>query len=340
MSLAVRFSLAARFSLATHWPLGLTLAGLSFAASLPATAQDASAYPAKTIRIIVPFPAGGTADILPRMLGEKLSARLGQTVLIENRAGAAGNIGAEAVFKAEPDGYTLLSAPPPPFVINQSLYAKLGFDASQFVPVTVIANVPNVLLVHPKIAANTLQEFIAYARANPDKLNYASQGSGTTSHLTAEMFKSMAGVRITHVPYKGTAPALTDLLGGQVDMMFDNLGVSAQHVRSGKLKALAVSSSKRATSLPNVPTVIEAGLPGFISVAWFGVAAPPKTSPEIAAKLSAAIADALKHPDVVKRLQDLSAEPVGNTPVEMAAFMKEEVERWRRVIQSANVKVD
>ena len=305
-----------------------------------ATAQDASAYPAKPIRIIVPFPAGGTADILPRVLAEKLSARLGQAVLIENRAGAAGNIGAEAVFKAEPDGYTLLSAPPPPFVINQSLYAKLAFDASQFVPVTVIANVPNVLLVHPKVAANTLQEFIATLRANPDKLNYASQGSGTTSHLTAEMFKSMAGLRITHVPYKGTAPALTDLLGGQVEMMFDNLGVSAQHVRSGKLKALAVSSSKRAASLPAVPMVIEAGLPGFISVAWFGVAAPPKTPPEIAAKLSAAIAEALKHPDVVKRLQDLSAEPVGSTPAEMAAFMKEEIERWRRVIQSAGVKVD
>ena len=305
-----------------------------------ATAQDASAYPTKQIRIIVPFPAGGTADLLPRVLAEKLSARLGQAVLIENRAGAAGNIGAEAVFKAEPDGYTLLSAPPPPFVINQSLYAKLAFDASQFVPVTVIANVPNVLLVHPKVAANTLQEFITTLRANPDKLNYASQGSGTTSHLTAEMFKSMAGVRITHVPYKGTAPALTDLLGGQVDMMFDNLGVSAQHVRSGKLKALAVSSSKRAASLPAVPTMIEAGLPGFISVAWFGVAAPPKTPPEIAAKLSAAIAEALKHPDVVKRLQDLSAEPVGSTPAEMAAFMKEEIERWRRVIQSAGVKVD
>ena len=327
-------SIAHRFSFA----LTLVCAGLT--ANTAALAQDGSAYPAKPIRIIVPFPAGGTADILPRVLAEKISTRLGQTVLIENRAGAAGNIGAEAVFKADPDGYTLLSAPPPPFVINQSLYAKLGFDAAQFVPITVIANVPNVLLVHPKVAANTLSEFIVYAKANPDKLNYASQGSGTTSHLTAEMFKSMAGVRITHVPYKGTAPALTDLLGGQVDMMFDNLGVSAQHVRSGKLKALAVSSAKRASSLPNVPTVIEAGLPGFISVAWFGVAAPPKTSPEIAAKLSAAIAEALKHPDVVKRLQDLSAEPVGNTPAEMAAFMKEEVERWRRVIQSANVKVD
>lgn len=319
---------------------GFVWAGLATLMSPAAIAQDAAAYPAKQIRIIVPFPAGGTADILPRVLAEKLTARLGQAVVIENRAGAAGNIGAEAVFKADPDGYTLLSTPPPPLVMNQSLYAKLPFDAAQFVPVTVIANVPSVLLVHPRIAANTLQELIAVARANPDKLNYASQGSGTTSHLTAEMFKSAAGVRITHVPYKGTAPALTDLLGGQVDMMFDNLGVSAQHVRSGKLKALAMGSAKRAASLPTVPTVIEAGLPGFVSVAWFGIVAPPKTAPEIAAKLSAAVAEVLKHPDVQKRLQDLSAEPVGSTPAEMAAFMKEEVERWRRVIQSVGVKVD
>ena len=326
--------------IATRVSLVFVLAGLALLTNTAATAQDAAAYPAKQIRIIVPFPAGGTADILPRMLAEKLGARLGQAVVIENRAGAAGNIGAEAVFKADPDGYTLLSTPAPPLVVNQSLYAKLPFEAAQFVPVTVIANVPSVLLVHPKIAANTVQEFITFARANPDKLNYASQGSGTTSHLTAEMLKVAAGVRITHVPYKGTAPALTDLLGGQVDMMFDNLGVSAQHVRSGKLKALAVGGNKRAASLPTVPTVIEAGLPGFVSVAWFGVAAPPKTPPEIAAKLSAAIAEALKHPEVIKRLQDLSAEPVGNTPAEMAAFMKEEVERWRRVIQGAGVKVD
>ncbi len=327
-------------SIAVRFLLGFASAGLGCFASIAVVAQDVSGYPSKPIRIIVPFPAGGTADVLPRVLAEKLSARFGQPVLIENRAGASGNIGAEAVFKADPDGYTLLSAPPPPLVINPSLYPKLAFDPSQFVPITVIASVPNVLLVHPKVPSNTLQEFIAYAKANPDKLNYASQGSGTTSHLTAEMFKSMAGVRITHVPYKGTAPALTDLLGGQVDMMFDNLGVSAQHVRSGKLKALAVSSTVRINSLPHVPTVIEAGLPGFTSVAWYGVVAPPKTPPEIAAKLSVAIIETLKHPDVIKRLQDLSAEPVGSTPAEMSAFMRDEVERWRRVIQSANVKVD
>ena len=305
-----------------------------------AGAQDAGNWPAKAIRIVVPFPAGGTADILPRVLSEKLSTRFGQSVVVENRAGAAGNIGAELVYKAEPDGYTFLAAPPPPLVINPSLYAKLAHDPTQMVPVSVLAAVPNVLLVNPKIAANGMQEFITQAKANPDKFNYASQGSGTTSHLTAEMFKSLAGVRITHVPYKGTAPALTDLLAGQVDMMFDNLGVSLQHVKSGKLKALAVGSEKRVSALPAVPTVAETGLPGFVAVTWFGVVAPPKTPPAIAAKLSAAIAEALRLPDVQKRLADLSAEPVGGTPAEMGAFMKDEVERWRRVIKSADVKVD
>jgi len=286
----------------------------------------------------VPFPAGGTADLLPRIIGERLTAKFGQPVLVENRAGAGGTIGAEFVSKADPDGYTLLAAPPPPLVINPILYTKLGYDAAAFVPVTVIAAVPNVLLVHPKVPVATMAEFIAYAKANPDKLNYASQGTGTTSHLTAEMFKSMAGIRMTHVPYKGTAPALTDLLAGQVEVMFDNLGVSAQHVRSGRLKALAVGSTRRVASLPEVPTVAESGLPGFVAVAWFGVVAPPKTSPEIAAKLSAAIAEALKQPEVQKRLVDLSAEAVGDTPQAMAAFMKEDTERWRHVIKSANVK--
>ncbi len=306
-----------------------------------ALAQDpAAGYPAKPIRVIVPFPAGGSADALPRVLSDRLAAKWGQPVIVENRPGAAGNIGAELVFKAEPDGYTLLSAPPPPLVVNPSLYPKLGFDAAQFVPVTVIAQIPNVMLVHPKVAANSVREFVAFARANPDKLNYASQGSGSTSHLAAEMFKSMAGgLSITHIPYKGTAPALTDLLGGQVDLMFDNLGVSLPHVRAGKLKALAVGSESRFPGLPDVPAMSEV-LPGFVSVAWFGVVAPPKTPPAIAEKLQAAIAETLKLPDVRKRLGDLSAEPVGSTPAETAAFMKQETERYRGIIRSAGVKVD
>ncbi|HEY4372201.1 MAG TPA: tripartite tricarboxylate transporter substrate binding protein [Burkholderiales bacterium] len=318
----------------------ILFAALALLCAPLAQAQDAASYPNKPIRIIVPFPAGGTADILPRALGERLQAKFNQPVVVENRAGAAGSIGAQVTFAAEPDGYTLLATPPSPLAINPSLYRKLPYDASAFVPVTIMAQVPNVLLVHPKVPVSTMQEFIAYAKAHPNQLNYASQGSGTTSHLTTEMFKSMAGIQLTHVPYKGTAPALTDLLAGQVEVMFDNLGVSAQHVKSGRLKALAVGSEKRSSTLPNVPTVAEAGLPGFVAVTWFGVVAPPKTPPEIAAKLSAAFADALKAPEVQHRLSELSAEPVGNTPAEMSKFVKDETVRWRRVIETAHVKVE
>ena len=306
-------------------------------ASSIALAQE---WPARAVRIIVPFPAGGSADLLPRIVAEKLAERWGQPVIVDNRPGAAGNIGADAVFKAEPDGYTLLSAPPPPLVINRLLYPKLSYDPTQFVPMSVIAAIPNVLLVHPKLGVDSVAELIALARSNPGKLNYASQGSGTTSHLTAELFKSMAGgLQITHVPYKGTAPALADLLGGQVDMMCDNLGVSLPHVRSGKLKALAVASTRRVASLPNVPSLSET-LPGFESQAWFGIVGPPKTPAAIADKVALGVAEALRRPDVLKRLNELSAEPMGLGPVETAAFMRQETERWGAVIRSAGVKLE
>src|SRR5260221_1764594 len=260
------------------------LAGLLLAAS--AWAQDpAPGYPGRPIRVIVPFPAGGAADALPRIVGERLAARWGQPVVVENRAGASGSIGAEAVARADPDGYTLLATPPAPLVINPSLYAKLPYDPTQFVPVTVIAAIPSVLLVNAsKVPANTLQEFVAFVRANPDRLNYASQGTTTASVLTTEMFKTAAGsLKITHVPYKGTAPGLAALLAGEVEMMFDNLGVTVQHVRAGKLKALAVGSERRVPSLPEVPAMAEF-YPGFVSIAWFSVSAP-KTPAAIAEKL-------------------------------------------------------
>jgi tripartite-type tricarboxylate transporter receptor subunit TctC len=313
-----------------------------FAALLVVFSWNAAAqeWPARTVRIIVPFPPGGSADLMPRAVTGKLAERWGQAVIVENRPGAAGNIGADAVFRADPDGYTLLSGPPPPLVINRLLYPSLAYDSTQFVPVSVIGAIPNVLLVHPKTNVGSVQELIALAKANAGKLNYASQGSGTTSHLTAELFKSMAGqLEIQHVPYKGTAPALADLLGGQVEMMFDNLGVSLPHVRSGKLKALAVASRTRFSGMPDVPAMSES-LPGFEAVAWFGVVGPPRMAGAIAQKISADLREVLKAPEVQKRLADLSAEPMGLSPAETAAFMRQETERWSAVIRSAGVKLE
>jgi tripartite-type tricarboxylate transporter receptor subunit TctC len=309
-------------------------------AILFATTVGAQEWPQKAVRIIVPFPPGGSADLLPRYVGEKLSQQWGQPVIVDNRPGAAGNIGAAAAYQAEPDGYTLLSAPPPPLVINRLLYPKLGYDSTQFVPMSVIAAIPNVLLVNPKVSAASVDEFIKLVKSNPGKLNYASQGNGTTSHLTAELFKSMAGgLDIAHVPYKGTAPALADLLGGQVDLMFDNLGVSLPHVRAGKLKALAVASRARVSSLPGTPTLAES-LPGFEAVAWFGIVGPPKTPAAVADKVARGVAEALKNPDVLRRLAEMAAEPMGLAPAATAAFMKQESECWSAVIRSAGVKLE
>lgn len=307
------------------------------ACAVPVAAQD---YPDRTVRIIVPFPAGGTADVMPRVIADRLSRKWGQPVIIENKTGAAGNIGAEVAYNAAPDGYTLLSSPPPPLVINQNLYPKLAFDPTQFVPISVMGIVPNALVVNPqKIAANTVADFIAYAKANPGKIAAATQGNGTTSHLTSELFQLMAKVKFVQVPYRGSAPALQGLLAGDVDIMFDNLGVSLPLVQAGKLKLIAVGTEKRMAALPAVPTIAET-LPGFASSAWFAVVGPPKTPAEIAAKVSADIAEAVRQPDVRKRLADLSAEPVGGTPAETAAFMHAEVERWKNVIDAANVKLE
>jgi tripartite-type tricarboxylate transporter receptor subunit TctC len=286
----------------------------------------------------VPFPPGGAADALPRILGEKLSARFNQPFVVENRAGATGAIAGELLSRAEPDGYTFMSTPPAPLVINPSLYRKLPYDPTKFVPVTVMASIPSVLLVHPKIQASSVQEFVALVRAHPARLNYASQGTTSVSFLTTEMFLAAAGgLRIQHVPYKGTGPALAATLSGEADLFFDNLGTSLQHVRAGRLKALAVCGERRHPSLPDVPAMNEL-YPGFVSVAWFGIVAPPKTSAAIADKLSVAVRDLLKLPDVVKRLGELSAEPIGMPPAEMARFMKDEAARWREAIRVAGVK--
>jgi len=315
-------------------------AGLALAAMLAALPQaDAQDYPSRPVKIIVPFPAGGTADVMPRVIGEWLSRKWGQPVVVENRTGAAGNIGAEAVAKAEPDGYTLLSAPPPPLVINQNLYPKLGFDPSEFVPIVIMGRVPNALVVNPKLPLNSVAEVIAYAKANPGKLTSATQGNGTTSHLTSELLQMMADVKFQHVPYRGSAPALTDLVAGSVDLMFDNLGVSLPLVKGGQLKLLGVATPKRMASLPDVPTIAET-LPGFESAAWFAIVAPPKTPQAVVDKINADVNEALRQSDIVQRLTQLSAEPIGGTPQATAAYMREEIERWHKVIKAANVKLD
>jgi len=302
-------------------------------------AQAQDHYPGRLIKIVVPFSAGTAVDLLPRLVADKLSQRWGQTVIVENRPGASGNIGAEAVARADPDGYTLLGSPPPPLVINKYLYPKLGFDPEAFVGVTVIATVPNVLVVSPKVPVANVHELIAYATANPDKLSYASPGNSTTPHLTAEWLKALTGIRVLHVPYKGGAPALTDLLGDQVDMMFANLGDVLPYIRSGRLNAIAVCSEARFASLPGVPALSES-FPGFVSVAWYAIAAPPKTPPEIVSQLASAISETLRLPDVAARLNDLAATPVGGTPAETAAFMQAEARRWRKVIAITGVHLD
>src|SRR3954467_2925868 len=312
----------------------VALAGV-FAAH-PVQAQD---YPTRAVKIIVPFPAGGSADVIPRVVGDWLSHKWGQPVVVENRVGAAGNIGSEIAYKAEPDGYTLLSVPPPPLVINQNLYPKLGFDPSEFVPIVIMGRVPNALVVNPKLPLNSVAEVIAYAKANPGKLTSATQGNGTTSHLTSVLFQMMAEVKFQHVPYRGSAPALTDLVAGSVDLMFDNLGVSLPLVKGGQLKLLGVATPKRMASLPDVPTIAET-LPGFESAAWFAIVAPPKTPQAVVDKINADVNEALRQSDIVQRLTQLSAEPIGGTPQATAAYMREEIERWHKVIKAANVKLD
>jgi tripartite-type tricarboxylate transporter receptor subunit TctC len=315
--------------------VALSVLAISFATPTTAPAQD---YPSRAVKIIVPFPAGGSADVVPRVVGDYLSRKWGQPVVIENRPGAAGNIGSELAYKAEPDGYTLLSAPPPPLVINHNLYPKLNFDPTQFIPIAVMARIPNALVVTPSFKPQTVAEVIAYAKANPGKVNSAVQGIGTTSHLTSEMFQLDAGVKFQHVPYTGSAPALNDLVGGQVDIMFDNLGVSLALVQGKKLRLLAVASPQRMKSLPDVPAIAET-LPGFESEAFFSVVAPPKTPMAIVNKINADINEALKQPDLLARMAKLSAEVVGGTQEQTAAYFRSEVARWQKVIKAANVKL-
>lgn len=294
-------------------------------------------YPSKQIKIVVPYPPGGSVDALARSIAEKFRNKFGQSVIVENRAGAGGNIGAESVWRSAPDGYTLLFAAPGPYAINKSLYGKLSYEPDTFAPVSVVAASHTVLIAYPKPGVESLQQLIAYAKTNPDKLNYASSGSGTISHLTAELFKSVAGVKITHLPYKGSGPAMADVLAGHADMAFVELSAALPIVQSDKVRALGVGSEKRKPVLVGVPAVSEV-LPGFVSSTWFGLVAPPKTPAAITNKLSAAVAEALKQPDIVKRFSDINVDAIGSTPAEMVLFMKQESERWGNVIRITGTK--
>jgi tripartite-type tricarboxylate transporter receptor subunit TctC len=311
------------------------MAGLS---CLAAAAQGS--FPQKTVRIVVPFPAGGTADSIPRIVAEKLSAKWGQTVIIENKPGAGGNLGAELAFRAEPDGYTLLASPPGPLSVNNSLYKKLPFEASKFEPVSLLATMPNLLAVRSALPVNSVKDLIALAAKEPGKISYASQGNGTTSHLSASLLQLRTGTQLLHVPYKGTAPALADLVGGQVDMMFDNVTSSLGQYKAGRIKVLAVATPKRLPSLPDVPTMEEAGVKDFRTGTWVALVAPPGTPKDLVASIQKAVADAVRHPDVQRKFGDLGADPVGGTQGELAGFLADETARWKDVIQRASVTVD
>jgi len=322
------------------------LALAAWSAALPWAARAQSAWPSKPVRIVVPFAPGGTTDILARALAPELSRVFGQQFIVDNKPGAGGNVGAAEVAKSPPDGYTLLMGTVGTHGINQSLYPKLPYDPiKDFAPITLMAGVPNVLVMNPAKATalhiETVPDLIRYAKANPGKLNMASSGNGTSIHLSGELFKTMTGTFMVHFPYKGSGPALLDLIGGTMDLMFDNLPSSLPHIRAGKLKAIAVTSSQRSTALPDVPTIAEAAkLPGFDASSWFGLLAPAGTSPAIVARIQQETAKALATPQLKERLQSQGAIPSGMPPQEFARYIAAETKKWAEVVKASGAKGD
>jgi tripartite-type tricarboxylate transporter receptor subunit TctC len=305
--------------------------------AVPLAAQEG--YPSKPVRIVVPYPAGGVADLLPRTVGAKLSEKWKQPVVVENKPGASGNIGMAEGARADPDGYTLVLAPTGNLTVNQFLFKDLPFDvARDFTPVTVLATSPNVLVVHPSVPAKTFRELVAYAKANPGKLNFSSPGSGSGAHLAGELLNVEAGIKAVHVPYKGMAPAVSDLVGGQVQMMFAGISTALPHIRAGKLVALAIASPQRSPQLPDVPTVAESGMAGFDVTSWYGIVVRAGTPPAIVKKLHADMAEALASPDVKEKLAGLGLDPLGNSPDDFQRMIAAESRKWSDIVRKADIK--
>jgi len=308
---------------------------VAFAA--PALAQE---FPTRTVTMVIPFAAGGSTDLVGRLIAERMTQELGQTVVVENKGGAGGNLGAAQVAKATPDGYTMLMGTVATHAINPALYKKMPYDpVTSFAPVSLLAIVPNVLVVTPSFPAKNTQELIELLKKDPGKYSYASSGNGTPLHLSGEMFKSMAGVDMQHIPYQGAGPALIDVLSGQVPIMFDNLPSSSAHIKSGKLRALGVTTAKRASSFPDIPAIAEA-IPGYETYTWNALFAPAGTPPEVVAKLNAAANKALQDPKVQARLADFSATPVGSTPEQLGTHVKNELAKWAPIVKASGAQVD
>jgi tripartite-type tricarboxylate transporter receptor subunit TctC len=320
--------------------LRLLILSVAFVGSLATTlAANADTYPSRPVRWIVGYPAGGSTDIMARLIGQRLSERLGQQFVVENKPGAGNNIGTGEVVRAAPDGYTILLVNPAN-AINATLYAKLPFNfIRDIAPVAGIARVPNVMTVHPSVPAKTVAEFIAYARSNPGKVNMASSGNGTSVHLSGELFMSMTGVKMQHVPYRGSAPALTDMLAGQVQVIFDNMPSIVPHIKSGALRALAVTTAARAAELPEVPTVGET-VKDYEASAWFGIGAPKGTPPEIIEKLNKEVNEILAEPTIKQRLAELGGVPIVATPAEFGKIIADETAKWEKVVTFAGIKVE
>ncbi len=319
--------------------VALMLAAPFFAASAPAQG-DAAAYPSRAVKIVVSAPPGGGVDIVARVIADRLAKMWGQPFVVENRPGAGGNLGAEAVAQAEPDGYTILAAQPAPLTTNVVMYKKLNFDPAAFEPLAIMTSIPNTLVVRAEFPANSVKELIDYAKANPGKVNFGSQGVGTTPHLTGELFARVTGTRLTHVPYRGTAQAVNDLIAGHLDLLFFQVDSVREQYQAGRAKMLAVTTAERVGSVPEVPTMDEAGVKGFRSDTWNALAAPPKTPAAIIAKLNGGIVEVLRKPDTAEHLRSLSMTPVGGAPAAIKAFIKDETERWGEVIRAANIRVE